>query len=98
METIAFRPLWLWRVALVVGALGLWLSISWADPVIRDIFGDPISVVVQLKSWIVDGTIFYQLGLTALEALLGFLAGSTLGILVGFLFLAVPPLRTLIDP
>jgi NitT/TauT family transport system permease protein len=100
MDTIALRPLslWLWRLTLVAGALCLWLWISWVDPVIGDIFGDPVSVVLQLKSWIVDGTIFVQLGLTALEALLGFLAGSTIGVFVGFLFLAMPPLRTLIDP
>jgi NitT/TauT family transport system permease protein len=88
----------LWRVGLLVSVLGSWLWISSADPVIRDSFGDPISVLSQLGSWIVDGSIFYQLGLTALEALLGFAAGSILGILVGFLFLFASPLRRLFDP
>lgn len=100
MEKIGLTPVSvnLWRVGLVVVALGAWLAIDWADPVIRDVFGDPISVILQLKRWIVHGTIFYNLALTALEALLGFIAGSVLGVFVGFLFLFVPPLNKLFGP
>ncbi|HET7909410.1 MAG TPA: hypothetical protein VFL19_01775, partial [Nitrospira sp.] len=91
MERLALRSLSLnlWRFALLAGALGLWLWISWADPVTRDVLGDPISVLLQLGNWIADGTIFYQLALTSVEALLGFIAGSIIGIFVGFLFLFV---------
>jgi NitT/TauT family transport system permease protein len=88
----------LWRAGLLASVLGFWLWINWVDPVVRDIFGSPISVFVQLVHWIVDGTIFYQLGLTALEAFLGFFVGSIMGIVVGFVFLFIPPLRKLFDP
>ena len=87
-----------WRVALVGTFFGLWLWISLRDPSVRDVFGDPISVAAQLAAWIAAGDIFYHLGLTVLESLLGFVAGAIIGISVGFLFLFVPLLRNLFDP
>lgn len=100
MSERALSPLTVivWRAGIVASVIGLWLWAIWADPVFRDIFGNPISVIKQLEIWIVDGSIFYQLGLTALEALLGFFAGSIIAIFVAFLFLFVPPLRKVLDP
>jgi NitT/TauT family transport system permease protein len=97
-HTLSPAALYAWRVALVGIVLGLWLWMSLRDPTVRDVFGDPIAVVHQLAEWIAAGEIFYHLGLTALEAVLGFLVGSIIGIGVGFLFLFVPLLRNLFDP
>ena len=96
--TFSGLPLHAWRAAVVVAVFGGWTAVSLADPNMRTVFGDPLLVLAQVKDWIYDGSIFRHLGLTVIEAMLGFVAGSVGGIAVGFLFLFVPALRNLFDP
>jgi NitT/TauT family transport system permease protein len=96
--TLSGLPLHAWRAAVVVAVFGGWAIVSLADPNMRTVFGDPLLVLAQVKDWILDGSIFRHLGLTVIEAMLGFVAGSVGGIAVGFLFLFVPALRHLFDP
>lgn len=71
---------------------------SHLDPDIRYVFGDPILVFFQLIDWFREGSIFYHLYLTVVEAMLGFVVGAIAGVVVGLVFLFVPLLRNLFDP
>lgn len=87
-----------WQAALVLGTLGAWGLVSWRSPVLRDVVGDPASVGRQLTAWLRSGEIFYHVGVTVLEASIGFVLGVVLGVAVGFTLTFVPFLRRLFDP
>ncbi len=61
-------------------------------------FGKPIEVLKVIWVWFSGGKIYPHLGITLLETLLAFVAGSVLGLLIG-LWLALAPLASaLADP
>lgn len=92
------RTVQAWRVAIVGVVLGAWLLVTWLSPGIRDVFGGPVEVLRQLAAWLGGGEIFYHVGLTAAEALVGFAVGAVVGIAAGFTLTFVPLLRRLFDP
>lgn len=76
-----------WQVAILAGMLGLWELASartWIDPFF---YSSPSAIVLRLQEWIVEGTsegsLWYHLGITMEEALIGFFTGSIAGIVVG---------------
>ncbi len=72
----------LWRLAVVVAFLSLWELA--ADRWVPAIFiSRPSRIFSTLMSWILDGTLFFHAGITAMEAFGGFLLGSVLGIAAG---------------
>lgn len=87
-----------WQTALVIGVLAAWSVVSWRSPAWRDVGGDPASVARQLLEWLRSGAIFYHVGVTTLEALIGLVGGAALGLVVGFTLTFVPFLRRLFDP
>ena len=61
-------------------------------------FGKPIEVLKVIWVWFTEGKIYPHLGITLVETLLAFAAGSILGLVVG-LWLALSPLASaLADP
>jgi NitT/TauT family transport system permease protein len=61
-------------------------------------FGKPIEVLKVVWVWFSSGKIYPHLGITLLETMLAFVAGSVLGLLIG-LWLALSPLASaLADP
>ena len=61
-------------------------------------FGKPVEVLKVVWAWFTSGKIYPHLGITLLETILAFIAGSVLGLLIG-LWLALAPLASaLADP
>jgi len=76
-----------WQIAILLGALGLWevaSRLAWIDPFF---YASPSAIVLRLHEWITEGTtegsLWYHLGVTMEEALIGFFTGSIAGIVVG---------------
>lgn len=76
-----------WQIAILVGVLGLWevsSNLNWIDPFF---YSSPSAVVERLYDWAVNGTtegsLWYNLGITMEEALIGFFTGSIAGVVVG---------------
>ncbi len=76
-----------WQIAILVGALGLWELASaqnWIDPFF---YASPSAIWERLVDWALNGTtegsLWYNLGVTMEEALIGFFTGSIAGVIVG---------------
>ncbi|MVA23653.1 ABC transporter permease [Agrobacterium vitis] len=76
-----------WQIAILVGVLTLWQVASdqtWIDPFF---YASPYAVVERIYDWAVNGTtegsLWYNLGITMEEALIGFFSGSIAGVVVG---------------
>jgi NitT/TauT family transport system permease protein len=76
-----------WQVAILVAILGLWQlssDLHWIDPFF---YSSPTGIGLRLYEWITEGTesgsLWYHLGVTMEEALIGFIIGSVTGVLVG---------------
>lgn len=61
-------------------------------------FATPSDVGIRVYKWFSDGTIWYHLGITLLEAMLAFAIGSVGGVLIGFWFARKPLLAAVFDP
>lgn len=61
-------------------------------------FGQPLQVMHRIVEWFVEGTIWYHLWITLLEAVLAFILGAVGGIVFGFWFARRPLLAAVFDP
>ena len=55
-------------------------------------FATPGDVALRTYKWFAEGTIWYHLGITLLEAILAFAIGAAGGVLIGFWFARKPVL------
>ena len=79
------------QIALFLALIGGWTRIS-RDEVWVDLIGSPAGVVAQLGEWFADPEFWEDIGLTTLEAVLGY----GLGVIIAILLVAVVvPVRTL---
>ncbi|HEY0121533.1 MAG TPA: ABC transporter permease [Rhizobium sp.] len=76
-----------WQVAILAAILGVWQLASdlhWIDPFF---YSSPTAIGYRLYEWVTEGTengsLWYHLGVTMEEALIGFVIGSVTGVLVG---------------
>lgn len=76
-----------WQIAILVAALGLWelsSNLNWIDPFF---YSSPSAIAARLYDWAMNGTtegsLWYNLGVTMEEALIGFFGGSIAGVVVG---------------
>ncbi len=80
-----------WQVASTTSVVG--------DPkTISFFFSTPVAVAVRIVEWVVEGSIWYHLWITFLEAALAFIIGSLGGVAVGFWFARKPLLAAVFDP
>jgi len=98
------RPARLVLQALVaVFSIGLWWLLTSA-PIFGVIvlppffFSTPADVTMRIIKWFVEGTIWRHLWVTLVEALLAFVVGSVLGVLIGFWFARKPLVAAIFDP
>lgn len=85
------------RIVLVVGFLCLWQGAAmW---LVSDFFiGRPTEIAAQLWEWGISGTLFFHAWITSIEALLGFLLGSFIGMAFGILMGRAQTLAEIMDP
>jgi NitT/TauT family transport system permease protein len=61
-------------------------------------FSTPVDVAARVVKWFVDGTIWFHLGITLLEAVLAFAIGCIGGVVIGFWFARKPLVAAIFDP
>lgn len=66
-------------------AILAWQAVVWAVPRYDFFFGSPLGIVRELRIVLKEGNLPQDIGITALEAILGFLAGTLLGTSIGLL-------------
>lgn len=78
-----------WQIGILVATLGLWeiaSRMNWIDPFF---YASPSEIYGRLVDWATNGTsegsLWYNLGVTLEEALIGFFTGSIAGVVVGIL-------------
>ncbi|OWV94146.1 ABC transporter permease [Rhizobium sp. R693] len=81
------QTVFFWQITILVAALGLWelsSDLGWIDPFF---YSSPSGVVQRLYEWTTEGTaegsLWYHLGVTMEEALIGFFTGSIAGVVIG---------------
>ncbi len=78
------------RYGLLLGALGLWEAGGRAGAIDPFFFPLPSSIVAQVAEWAATPRIYADLAITLTETLLGFGAGTLLGVMLG-LWLGLSP-------
>jgi len=61
-------------------------------------FSRPSHVTARIVQWFASGSIYRHISITAQETVLAFLAGTLLGVIVGFSFARVPAVSTVFEP
>src|SRR3546814_589037 len=90
-------PLHLMRLVLLLGILLGWELAS--GPLVAEFFvSRPTAIMAALYGWIADGSLFFHMSITAIEAFLGFLIGGTIGMIVGIVLGRAKFLADLLDP
>jgi len=85
------------RIALLAVFLTVWELA--AGRVVPEFFiSRPVAILRKLSEWVMDGSFFYHAGITAAEALMGFLLGATVGLAVGVLLGRSRVLAEVLDP
>jgi NitT/TauT family transport system permease protein len=87
-----------WQIAVGVAFVGLWqglVSLKLLDPFF---VSRPTDIARRIGTWIASGTLWPHLIVTLEEAMLGLVAGSALGIALGFVFARSPMVARVFDP
>ncbi|HEY7420224.1 MAG TPA: ABC transporter permease [Ktedonobacteraceae bacterium] len=85
------------RILLLIVLVAVWQLISgrFVNPLF---ISSPWDIVIQLKDWLLDGTLLSNTLITMEEAMLGLIFGIVSGILAGFLLGAWQTLARILDP
>jgi NitT/TauT family transport system permease protein len=87
-----------WRVVLLGAFLLLWevaTRRAWIDPFF---VSQPTVLASQIADWVRSGFIFRHLLVTMQETIIGFVLGTLLGVIVGFVFARWDTLAQVFDP
>ena len=84
------------RLALVLVILAAWQYLPGRG--LRFWMSGPIDIVARLWSWILDGSLWENLGATLLAMALGYAIGTAAGIALGLLFGLMPRLHRVASP
>jgi NitT/TauT family transport system permease protein len=91
------------RVAIVLGVLGFWQLFSGPPgermTLIDEFYiSEPTAMYRSIQSWVEQGQLWGNIGVTLQETLLGFGLGAALGMIVGFLLGTSPVLSAVFSP
>ena len=89
---------WALRAAVLILLFGLWelvTALGWADPFL---LSSPSRIVKTIASLYTEGTLFYHIGVTLAETLIGFFSAILLGCTVALLLWWSEPLRRILEP
>jgi len=92
------RRLLPWQLGLLAVVLLLWYVLTETGVLSPFFFGRPLAVATQLVDWFGSASIFAHLGVTLLETLLAFVAGTLLGVGIGLWLGLSPFAAALLDP
>src|SRR3989440_4591846 len=85
-------------VAIAIWHIGTTVPIGGVKLLPPFFFSTPGAVATRIVKWIVEGTIWRDLWITLLEAMLAFGIGSVGGVLIGFWFARQPLVAAVFDP
>jgi NitT/TauT family transport system permease protein len=95
----------LYQVVLIAAMLAFWFAMTTpglvSAPFARNtafFFGKPVAVAKVIVDWFASGKIYPHLGITLIETLLAFAAGSVLGLAIGLWLALSPTASALADP
>lgn len=97
-KKVSWAEIRIWRAVLLVAFLFLWevaTRRAWID---KFFVSQPTVLAAQIAEWIWSGFIFRHLWVTMQETIIGFLLGTLLGVVVGFLFAHWEKLAYIFDP
>lgn len=89
---------WVLRLGILVLLLGLWeliTSVGWVDPFIMS---SPSRIAATLASLYDEGTLFYHIGVTLAETIVGFIIAVVLGCVIALLLWWSETLRKVLEP
>ena len=84
------------RLALALILLAMWEYLP--SPDLRFWMSGPVEIVTRLATWIVDGSLWENVGATLLAMSLGYSIGTGFGIALGLLFGLMPRLHRVLSP
>ena len=89
---------WVLRVGVLALLLGLWELVTacgWVDPFIMS---SPSRICLTIGSLYTEGTLFYHIGVTLLETLIGFVIAVVLGCVIALALWWSDTLRKVLEP
>jgi NitT/TauT family transport system permease protein len=84
------------RLALVLILLAMWQVLPSRG--LRFWMSGPVEIVARLWSWVLDGSLWENLGATLLAMVLGYLIGTAVGIALGLVFGLMPRVHRVLSP
>src|SRR6476646_503810 len=84
------------RLALVLVLLTMWEVLP--TKALRFWMSGPVEIIARLWSWILDGSLWENLGATLLAMALGYVIGTGAGIVLGLLFGFLPRVHRVLSP
>src|SRR4030095_12331273 len=87
-----------WQLALAATVLLVWEWAAASNVLDPFFFSRPSDVVLRMAQWIGTGSLWVHLSTTFSEAILSFVIGGSLGVLLGFALAGVPILAALLEP
>jgi NitT/TauT family transport system permease protein len=84
------------RIVLALSLLALWEYQP--DPDLRFWMSRPVEIVARLWGWMLDGSLWDNVGATLLAMVLGYALGTASGISLGLLFGLMPRLARILSP
>ena len=91
------------QIAIAVIAILFWQVVSTTSLIgepqkIAFFFSTPLAVAKQIVAWFAEGSIWYHLWITLIEAILSFVIGALAAVIIGFWFARQPRLAAVFDP
>lgn len=89
---------WSLRIGILILLLGIWqfvTDIGWADPFL---VSSPSRILLALQSLYLEGTLFYHIGITLTETIIGFFIAVGLGCVIALLLWWSELLRKVLEP
>ncbi len=96
--TVSRAEVRLWRIGLLLVFLGTWelaTRRAWIDPFF---VSQPTALAAQIAQWVRSGFIVRHLWVTLEETVIGFVLGTILGVVAGFLFAQQRTVAAIFDP
>jgi NitT/TauT family transport system permease protein len=97
-KKVSWAEIRLWRIGLLLLFLGTWEVATrrgWIDPFF---VSQPTALAAQVFQWFRSGFIVRHLWVTMQETIIGFVLGTLLGVIVGFVFAQREKLAAIFDP